>query len=108
MRGFSGVSLMLIDEAAWVPDSTYKALRPMLAGGGGDLWLMSTTRGRAGFFWREWSQGGEGWLRVSVPATECPRIPAKFLEEERRAKADRVFRQEYQCDDARQPRRYIG
>jgi hypothetical protein len=98
VRGFSAVSMMLIDEAAQVKDDLYDAVRPMLAVSDGDLWLMSTPRGRAGFFWREWSRGGDGWLRVSVPATECPRIPAKFLEEERRAKADRVFRQEYLCD----------
>ena len=37
VRGFSKVSLLLIDEAAWVPDALYKALRPMLAVGDGDL-----------------------------------------------------------------------
>ena len=37
-------------------------------------------------------------MRVSVPATECPRIPKPFLEEERRRKGERVFRQEYLCE----------
>src|SRR5262249_433032 len=31
IRGFSAVSLLVIDEAARVPDDLYKALRPMLA-----------------------------------------------------------------------------
>src|SRR6266853_3804417 len=31
VRGFSNVSLLLIDEAARVDDEMYKALRPMLA-----------------------------------------------------------------------------
>ena len=35
MRGFSAVSLMLIDEAARVEDEMYKSLRPMLAVGTG-------------------------------------------------------------------------
>ena len=35
VRGFSAVSLMLIDEAARVADEMYKALRPMLAVSGG-------------------------------------------------------------------------
>jgi hypothetical protein len=70
----------------------------MIAVGGGDLWLMSTPNGRRGFFWREWSEGGPLWMRVSVPATECPRIPKPFLEEERRRKGERVFRQEYLCE----------
>jgi hypothetical protein len=51
VRGFSAVSLMLIDEAARVPDDMYKAVRPMLAVGSGDLWLMSTPNGKRGFFY---------------------------------------------------------
>ena len=31
IRGFSGVKLLAIDEAAWVPDDLYLAVRPMLA-----------------------------------------------------------------------------
>ncbi len=42
VRGFSAVSLLLMDEASRVEDAVYKALRPTLAVGGGDLWLMST------------------------------------------------------------------
>jgi hypothetical protein len=97
VRGFSSVSLMLIDEAARVPDDLYKAVRPMLAVGGGDLWLMSTPHGKRGFFWEEWS-GGKEWVRVTAPATECPRITAEFLEEERATMGDRWFRQEYLCE----------
>ena len=47
VRGFSAVSLLLIDEASRVDDAMYKALRPMLAVGDGDLWLMSTPYGQA-------------------------------------------------------------
>jgi hypothetical protein len=36
--------------------------------------------------------------RVSVPATECPRIPPSFLEEERASMSERCFRQEYLCE----------
>src|SRR5260370_31074055 len=60
-RGFSKVSLMLIDEAARVGDELYRAMRPALAVGNGDLWLMSTPNGKRGFYWAEWSQGGEQW-----------------------------------------------
>ncbi len=74
VRGFSAVSMLLIDEAARVQDATYKSLRPMLAVGKGDLWLMSTPRGQRGFFYESWINGGETWERHSVPATECPRI----------------------------------
>jgi hypothetical protein len=98
VRGFSAVSLMLIDEAARVEDSLHKALRPMLAVGRGDLWLMSTPNGRRGFFYETWAHGGEDWKRVSVAATECPRIPKDFLEEERSQMGTLWFRQEYLCE----------
>jgi phage FluMu gp28-like protein len=98
IRGFSKVSLLLIDEASRVSDEMYQALRPMLAVGDGDLLMMSTPNGRRGFFWEEWSEGGDGWERWSVPATECARIPASFLAEERRTMGDRGFRQEYMCE----------
>lgn len=98
VRGFSAVSLIIIDEAARVDNSMYKALRPMLAVGNGDLWLMSTPLGRRGFFYENWAHGGDEWLRVSVPATECARIPKEFLEEERRQMGSAWFRQEYLCE----------
>jgi hypothetical protein len=85
VRGFSAVSLLLIDEAARVEDAMYKALRPMLAVGEGDLWLMSTPRGKRGFFYECWAHGGPEWFRVGVPATECARISRAFLEGERGA-----------------------
>ncbi len=97
VRGFSAVSLMVVDEAARVSDDLYKAIRPFLAVGGGDLWLMSTPYGKRGFFYEEWS--GEGkWERFKVPVTECARIPAWFVEDERASMGDRWFRQEYLCE----------
>lgn len=96
-RGFTG-SLLIIDEAAMVPERLYKALRPVLAVQNGDLWLMSTPQGRQGFFFEEWEYGGDEWLRMAVPATECPRIPAKFLEEEREKLGRLWFAQEYLCE----------
>lgn len=97
-RGFSNVALLLIDEASRVEDEMYKAVRPMLAVSGGELWLMSTPNGRKGFFWEEWERGGPEWTRIAVPATECPRIPRAFLEEERRKHPARSFAREYLCE----------
>jgi hypothetical protein len=98
VRGFSAVSMLLIDEASRVDDAMYKALRPMLAVGDGDLWLMSTPNGKQGFFYESWEHGGDDWLRVRVPATECPRISKKFLEEQRSVIGDAWFRQEHLCE----------
>jgi hypothetical protein len=107
IRGFSAVSLLVIDEAARVEDEMYKALRPMLAVGEGDLWLLSTPRGKTGFFYENWAHGGDGWERSTVRATDCPRISAKFLEEERKQLGDAWFRQEYLCEFVDDERRLI-
>ncbi len=104
LRGYSAVSLLIIDEAARVEDAVYKALRPMLAVSDGDLWLMSTPFGRRGFFHETWTDGDD-WVRVEAPATECSRIKKEYLDEERKAMGDAWFRQEYLCefmDDERQ------
>ncbi len=96
VRGFSAVSLLLIDEASRVEDAMYKALRPMLAVGQGDLWLMSTPCGKRGFFYECWEHGAaEEWFRVSVTAPECGRIPGAFLEKERGEIGPQWFAQEY-------------
>jgi hypothetical protein len=96
IRGFSGASLLIVDEAARVADELYFAVRPMLAVSGGSLMMLSTPYGKRGIFFEEWSQG-HGWERYEVPAYSCPRIPASFLEEECRALPARVYRQEYEC-----------
>jgi hypothetical protein len=93
--------MILIDEAARVPDEMYEALRPMLAVGDGDLWLMSTPCGQRGFFYQTWtgaSGNAEEWMRISVKATECPRISSSFLNAERGAMTQAKFSQEYLCE----------
>jgi hypothetical protein len=98
IRGFSGVSLLIVDEASRVADELYQAVRPMLAVSGGDIVLLSTPFGKRGFFHHEWTEGGEEWHRAKITAYECPRIPREWLEQERKAIGDWWFRQEYLCE----------
>lgn len=100
VRGFSAPTLIVEDEAAFVQDSFYWAVRPMLAVSGGRLVLMSSPYGKRGHFHEAWSQGGDEWHRVEVPATECPRITEAFMQSERRALGDTWYRQEYLCEFA--------
>ena len=81
LRGFSNVSMLIVEEAARVPDEVYYAMRPTLANSNGDLWLMSTPQGQRGFFWNEWMNGKE-WTRIEVKATDWARFSSDFLEEE--------------------------
>jgi hypothetical protein len=96
IRGFSGVDLLILDEASRVDDDLYFAVRPMLAVSGGALMMLSTPYGRRGVFYEEWESGTE-WERYEVPASRVPRITPEFLDVERRSLPPRVFRQEYEC-----------
>ncbi len=98
VRGFSGVNLLLVDEASRVDDELYQAVRPMLAASNGALWMMSTPFGKRGFFWETWEHSPLPWERVRVPATECPRISAEFLADEQRTSTANQFQQEYMCE----------
>jgi len=97
IRGYSGASLIIEDEASRVDDELYRAIRPMLAVSNGRLALMSTPFGKRGHFHKEWSEG-EGWEKVEVKATECARISPEFLEEEKRSLGEWWFKQEYMCE----------
>ena len=96
VRGYSGVRLLVIDEAARVPDDLYMSVRPMLATSAGRLVALSTPFGTRGWWYEAW-RSEEPWERYEVPASACPRIPAAFLEEERRNMGEWWYRQEYLC-----------
>lgn len=95
IRGFSGVDLLVLDEAARVDDGLYYAVRPMLAVSGGRLAMLSTPFGKRGAYYEEWVGDGD-WERYEVPATECPRITEEALDEERK-RGRRYFAQEFMC-----------
>lgn len=98
IRGYSNASLVVIDEAARVSDELLAAVRPILAiSNRGRLVALSTPWGTRGWFYREWASG-EGWRRIKITATECPRISAEFLAEERRQLGEFLFQQEYLCE----------
>jgi hypothetical protein len=97
IRGFSGVALLIIDEASRVEDSLYQSVRPMLAVSKGRIILLSTPFGKRGFFHSEWTNG-EGWQRTKITADLCPRINKEWLESERQMIGDWWYRQEYLCE----------
>ena len=95
IRGYSP-DLIIEDEAAYVDDGLYLAIRPMLAVSGGKLILLSTPYGKRGHFHEAWTSD-EDWQRIEVPAQSCPRISEAFLERERGALGEAWFKQEYGC-----------
>src|SRR5262249_61145691 len=77
IRAFQGVALLIIDEAARVPDTLYYSVRPMLNVSRGRLVCLSTPFGARGFFWREWHDQRADWRRVHITRRECPLISAR-------------------------------
>jgi hypothetical protein len=82
---------------AFVSDTTYDALIPMLAAAPeGRIVLMSTPFVSAGHFHQIWHNGDETWERFEQPTTACPRVSAEWLEARRRDDPLRYDR-EYLC-----------
>jgi Helicase len=96
VRGYSAASLIIMDEAARVPDELLQAVRPMLATTSGRFIALSTPAGRRGWFYKEWTEG-EGWERISVKGADCARISPDFLAAELRMHGPMWFAEEYQC-----------
>jgi hypothetical protein len=98
IRGYSSVSLLLLDEAALVSDDLYRSVRPMMAVSNGRLIALSTPRGKRGFFYEAWENGGPTWERYRITADQCLRISNAFLKEELSALGSRYYEQEYFCE----------
>lgn len=96
-RGYSGLTLVVMDEAARVDEELLAAVRPMLATTNGRFYALTTPKGKRGFFHEQWTRG-EGWERVMVKASECARIKPEFLAEEMAALGPMIYSQEYDCE----------
>jgi hypothetical protein len=97
IRGYSAPALVIEDESARVADDYHYSIKPMLAVSGGELLLMSTPFGQRGHFFHVFTEAGPEWQKISVPATDCPRISKEFLEEERQSMPRAWFESEYMC-----------
>jgi hypothetical protein len=99
IRSFSGVALLVLDEAARIPDDLYRSVRPMLAVSGGRLVALSTPFGSRGWFHDAW-HSSDPWKRVRITWRDCPRIKPAFIEEELRSLGPEWVAQEYECSFA--------
>lgn len=98
VRGYSAVNLLVVDEASQVDDSLYYSIRPMMAISGGSIILLSTPRGKRGFYFKTWKEGGDEWEKIQVKADECERISKEFLKEEYETLGRWWYAQEYCCE----------
>jgi hypothetical protein len=95
-RGYS-VDLLIVDEAAGVPDLDYHSILPALIATRGEQVLLSTPRGKRGFFFELW-HSDDDWMRVMVRSDEVARIRPEDLEVFRSTMPEEFFGQEFYCE----------
>jgi len=95
LRGFT-VDKLVADEAHYIPDAVFVAIRPMLATTNGTLDLLSTPRGNEGFFY-DCFQSND-FYKIHIKSEDCPRITDEFLEQERKRMTKLEYCQEYEAE----------
>lgn len=96
LRSFSAVNLIIVDEAARVKVNMMPAILPMLGVSRGQLILLSTPKGRQGFFFDLWQKPSPRWEKIRAKASECPRLDPVFLAEFREEWGEAMYLQEYE------------
>lgn len=95
LRGFT-VDKLVADEAHYIPDAVFVAIRPMLATTGGTLDLLSTPRGNEGFFYDCFQH--DDFYKIHIMSKDCPRISEDFLGQEKKRMSKLEFCQEYEAE----------
>ncbi len=102
IRGFS-TSMVIFDEAAFIPDEVYTSVEPALAVKGKQVIYSSTPFGRRGYFYSLYADEmskPEFNRKASIyviPSLRSPKFSKDFLEQERRIKTSVQIAQEYEA-----------
>lgn len=94
--------VLIVDEAALVRDDVYFSVSPAVGRTKGAIWLLSTPRRQAGFFYNIWHDTDSRWHKIFSPVTDCPEIDPEFLDMQRRADETK-FRQDFLCEFLQPP-----
>lgn len=92
LRGFT-LTRLVVDEAAPMSSEIFASVSPMLSVTGGIMDLISTPRGKEGYFYEQ-SKNPE-FEHFIIRASECPRHSKKFLESEKERMSALEYAQEY-------------
>lgn len=97
IRGY-GADLLIVDEAAYVPEDIFQeVLMPFLAVGENQFVMISTPRGKRGFFWKRYDEAQRGENRYfvqQVPTWENPRVPEQWVENQKKNLTPMQFKRE--------------
>lgn len=92
IRGYT-VDMLIADEAAFIPEDVWQAVTPMLASTGGNIILLSTPFGKAGYFHSCFSN--PAYTAFHISSEDCPHIDKEFLKFERERMSRVSYAQEY-------------
>ena len=90
-------NVLIVDEAAVVTDHVYWSVAPAVSRTHGNIWLLSTPRRQAGFFYNFWTSQDPRWCRIYSNVKDCPEIDPDFLEMQREADPIK-YRQDFLCE----------
>lgn len=93
IRGYAA-RLIIIDEAAYVDEEAFLAIEPSLAATDGNLILISTPRGRSGFYYEAFNPNSE-YKTMHIKAEDSPNVKKEFIEKRRGQLTENEFAQEY-------------
>lgn len=97
IRGFT-VDLLIADEAAYIAESVWRAVVPMVAvsrklRGKGWIILLSTPFGKGGYFYDAFND--PDFKQFHITSEKCSRIPKAFLVKEKKRMTKVEYAQEY-------------
>lgn len=97
IRGYT-IDLLIADEAAYIPESVWLAIMPMIAvsrkqRGMGWIILLSTPFGKGGYFFESFND--PDFRQFHISSEKCTRIPKDFLLKERKRLTKIEYAQEY-------------
>ena len=94
---FLTIHKLVCDEAHYIPEEVFIAVRPMLATTDGTIDLLSTPKGNKGYFYDafEDEETKKDFKQFHVRWQDCPRHSESFIKRERRTMTKLQFAQEY-------------
>ncbi|MHA1642263.1 MAG: terminase large subunit domain-containing protein [Promethearchaeota archaeon] len=93
IRGFSP-DMIILDEAAFVPDKVWEAIEPMAAVKDATIILLSTPFGKTGFFYEKFKT--DEYTKFHIRCRDCPAYKKEYLERMKKTKPQIIYQQEYE------------
>jgi len=89
--------ILIVDEAALVKDAVFSSVTAFTSHTKGAIWLMSTPRRQAGFFYNLWHCTDKRWRRILSTVKDCPDFDPDFLAMQQSIDPIK-YRQDFLCE----------